>query len=105
MVVLINFDNNMIFYKLYLSYIKYSMSTYTSSLPYDLLKQLAEKSGQLSIPKNKIMEKALRIYLNQLEKSEYIKSYKKAKNDPDVMQLSEEGMIEYLKQMDSTNAD
>lgn len=79
------------------------MGTYTSSLPDDLLKELAEKSKQLSVPKNKIMEKALRIYLDQLEKSEYIRSYQRAGNDADHMQIAEEGMVDYLKQIEDTS--
>ncbi|MBT4409575.1 MAG: ribbon-helix-helix domain-containing protein, partial [Bacteroidetes bacterium] len=36
------------------------MITFTSSLPDDLLQSLNTLSGKLSIPKNKIIEKALR---------------------------------------------
>lgn len=76
------------------------MKTFTSSLPDDLLKQLNEMSEKLSLPKNKILEKALSIYLDQLVRAEYILSYKKAKKDPDLISIAEEGMQDYLKQMD-----
>jgi metal-responsive CopG/Arc/MetJ family transcriptional regulator len=76
------------------------MKTFTSSLPDDLLKQLNEMSEKLSLPKNKILEKALSIYLDQLVRAEYILSYKKAKKDPDLITIAEEGMQDYLKQMD-----
>ena len=37
------------------------MSTFTSTLPDELLAQLAETENKLSLPKNKLIEKALRI--------------------------------------------
>lgn len=75
------------------------MATFTSSLPDNLLKLLAEKAEALSVPKNKLIENALRVYLEHLEKAEYIKSYKRAAQDKEVMQIAEEGMAEYLKQL------
>lgn len=76
------------------------MTTFTSSLPADILTKLAEKSQQLAIPKNKIIERALRIYIDQLEKAEYIKSYKMAADDQDLMMVAEEGMTDYLSQIE-----
>jgi predicted transcriptional regulator len=77
------------------------MSTFTSTLPDDLLKQLSEKAKQLSLPKNKLIEKALRIYLEQLNRAEYVRSYKLLSEDEDTLLLAEEGMIEYLKQLNN----
>jgi hypothetical protein len=54
----------------------------------------------LSVPKNKLIENALRLYLEHLEKAEYIKSYKLAAQDKDTMLLAEEGMEEYLQQLE-----
>lgn len=76
------------------------MSTFTSSLPDDLLQLLAEKAKELSLPKNTIIEKALRIYLEQLNRAAYIKSYKQMAADSDTMLIAEEGMAEYLTQLD-----
>ncbi len=75
------------------------MTTYTSSLPEDLLKKLKEKADQFAMPMNKLIENALRIYLDQLNMAEYVKSYKAAAQDQDVMAIAEEGMEEYLKQL------
>jgi predicted transcriptional regulator len=75
------------------------MATFTSNLPDDLLNLLAEKAKALSLPKNKLMERALRIYLQHLEKAEYIQSYGKAQHDPDVISIAEEGMQDYLNQI------
>lgn len=75
------------------------MTTFTSTLPEDLLKLLKEKADKFSIPMNKLIEKALRIYLDQLNRAEYVKSYKQAGQDQDVMAIAEEGMEDYLKQL------
>lgn len=76
------------------------MSTFTSSLPDDLLQLLAEKAKELSVPKNTLIEKALRIYLEQLNRAAYVKSYKQMAADSDTMLVAEEGMAEYLTQLD-----
>lgn len=76
------------------------MTTFTSSLPDDLLLKLNEKARNLAIPKNKIIEKALGIYLDQLTRAEYVKSYKQATEDENILDVAEEGMEDYLKQLD-----
>ena len=76
------------------------MSTFTSSLPDDLLTLLNEKAKQLSLPKNKLIEKALRIYLDQLNRAEYIRSYRQLADDEDVLSIAEEGMEDYFKQLE-----
>ena len=75
------------------------MATFSSNLPDDLLNMLSEKAKALSLPKNKLMENALRLYLQHLEKAEYIKSYQQAANDKDVLAIAEEGMEDYLNQI------
>lgn len=76
------------------------MTTFTSTLPDELLKKLNEMAAKLAVPKNKIIEKALQIYLDQLTRAEYIKSFKSAANDDNVIAMAEEGMEDYLKQME-----
>ncbi len=76
------------------------MATFTSTLPDDLLQLLTAKAKALSLPKNKLIENALKLYLDHLEKAEYIKSYKLASQDDDILAIAEEGMIDYLKQLD-----
>ena len=75
------------------------MATYTSTLPDDLLKLLEQKARELSIPKNKLIEKALSIYLDQLNRAAYLRSYKEMAADTDLMQIAEEGMADYLSQL------
>ena len=75
------------------------MTTFTSSLPDDLMNLLSYTASKLKLPKNKLIEKALRIYLEQLNKAEYAKSYKLAGDDMDIMMVAEEGMEDYYKQI------
>jgi hypothetical protein len=75
------------------------MSTFTSSLPDSLLALLEAKAKQLSVPKNKLIERALRVYLDQLNRAEYIASYKQMAQDVDMLQMAEEGMAEYFQQI------
>jgi hypothetical protein len=76
------------------------MVTFTSSIPEDLLRLLNEKARTLSLPKNKLIENALRLYIEHLEKAEYIKSYKQATSDTDILLMAEEGIEEYFRQLE-----
>lgn len=77
------------------------MATFTSTLSDDLLEKLAYHAGRLSVPKNKLIEKALSMYLEHLKRAEYVKSYKQAAQDEDTLLLAEEGMVEYLSQIEN----
>ncbi|OFY49693.1 MAG: CopG family transcriptional regulator [Bacteroidetes bacterium GWF2_41_31] len=77
------------------------MITFTSTLPDELLLKLNNMAKRMSMPKNKIIEKALQIYLDQLTRAEYVQSYKQAATDKDLLDLAEEGMEDYLKQLNS----
>ncbi|MCE7056554.1 ribbon-helix-helix domain-containing protein [Algoriphagus sp. AGSA1] len=76
------------------------MATYTSTLPADLLQRLADYAKKLSLPKNKLVENALNLYLDHLKRAEYVKSYKQAAQDDDILLVAEEGMGNYLKQIE-----
>jgi len=76
------------------------MATFTSSLPDDLLENLSKMAKELKMPKNKIIEKALKIYLEQLDRAAFLKSYKKMANDPDMLLMAEEGMADYFRQLE-----
>lgn len=75
------------------------MTTFTSTLPNELLTRLDSTAKRLSVPKNRLIEKALRIYLDQLSRAEYIKSFKQADDDTNLLEMAEEGMEDYLKQL------
>ena len=75
------------------------MATYTSTLPDSLMALLNEKAKELAIPKNKLIEKALSIYLEQVKKAAYLKSYKQMAKDEDILSIAEEGMEDYFSQL------
>ncbi|NQT77906.1 MAG: ribbon-helix-helix protein, CopG family [Bacteroidetes bacterium] len=75
------------------------MTTFTSSLPEELLDKLDKMAKKLSTPKNSLIERALRIYLDQLNRAEYVRSFKQAGMDTNILDMAEEGMEDYLKQM------
>lgn len=77
------------------------MATFTSSLPDELLIKLAEVANQLQLPKNRLIENALRIYIDELNRKAYLKSYKKMDNDIDILQMAEDRMEAYMRQIDS----
>lgn len=78
------------------------MTTFTSSLPDTLLDRLADMAKKHRVPKNSIIEKALTIYLDQLNRAEYVRSYQEAGQDDGIMQVAEEGMTYYLTDLKNT---
>ncbi|WP_397446070.1 CopG family ribbon-helix-helix protein [Polaribacter sp. R77954] len=77
------------------------MATFTSSLPDHLLDRLSSIAKELKLPKNRLMEKALELYLEQLEKASYIKSYQQAASDKDILIVAEEGLQDYFNQVNA----
>ena len=80
------------------------MATFTSSLPDGLLERLDAMAKSLKLPKNKLMERALEIYLDQLQRAEYVASYKQAGKDESIMSIAEEGMTEYLTDLNENTS-
>lgn len=76
------------------------MTTFTSTLPEDLLNKLDLTAKKLSMPKNRLIEKALRIYLDQINRAEYVKSFKQGMDDENILNMAEEGMEDYFKQLE-----
>lgn len=74
----------------------------TTTLPKDVVDLLARKAKELKMPKNKLIERALTVYLESIEKAEYAKSYQMAADDQDLLLVAEENMIDYWKQLKST---
>ncbi len=75
-------------------------NTYTSSISESLMKKLRQYSIKYKMPKNKIIEKALNNYFEQIKKAEYIKSFKIEKNESENMELAEQGLGDFLKMID-----
>ncbi|PQJ82365.1 CopG family ribbon-helix-helix protein [Polaribacter glomeratus] len=80
------------------------MATFTSSLPDSLLEKLSNLAKELKLPKNRLIENALELYLEQLEKASYIKSYQQAATDQDILLVAKEGMHDYFNIINDTEA-
>ncbi|MBE2228946.1 MAG: CopG family transcriptional regulator [Ignavibacteria bacterium] len=75
-------------------------SIFTSSLKSPLIKRLNEHSEKYKMPKNKIIENALIKYFDELKREEYKKSFKRANKDPEMLEMAEEGLEDYLRILD-----
>ena len=75
------------------------MITFTSSLPKDILEMLNQVAAAQKMPKNKIIEESLKMYFEELERQEYIKAFKRLKDDKELNLIAEEGMEDYANQL------
>jgi predicted transcriptional regulator len=69
----------------------------TSSLSPELISRLDNYSRKFKIPKSRILEQALEAYFEKIKKAEYIRSFKMASEDQDMLSMAEEGLEDYLK--------
>jgi predicted transcriptional regulator len=76
------------------------MTTFTSSLPDQVLEKLNEIAITLKVPKNQIIERALTRYLEQIERQMYIRSYKNIASDEEIMSIAEEGLQSYNDELE-----
>jgi len=75
------------------------MPAYTSSIPDHLIEKVAEFSRELKIPKNQIIQKALEIYLRELDKAAFAADFRRLRGDKDLRVIAEEGMSDYMDQL------
>jgi predicted transcriptional regulator len=75
-------------------------SVLTTSLPDEMVNMLSRYAEKFNVPKNKILEEALKLYFDKLKKAEYTRSFRKASLDQDMQNLAEDGLAEYLKILD-----
>lgn len=74
--------------------------TFTSSINSVVMKRLRAYADKYKMPKNKIIETALNNYFDELRRSEYINSFKRANKDPEMLEMAEEGFKDYLRILD-----
>jgi len=75
------------------------MTTFTSSLPQEVLDELNRVSTERNQPKNKILEESLKMYFEELEKQKWKSQLKALADDPEMIAIAEEGMGDYYKQL------
>jgi metal-responsive CopG/Arc/MetJ family transcriptional regulator len=71
--------------------------TYTSTLPDDLITLVNEYAEKYKVSKNKIIEKALRRFLFEAKRKEFQEGFKRVANDPEIVEVAEMGMGDYLE--------
>jgi predicted DNA-binding protein len=69
----------------------------TSSLSPELISRLDNYSRKFMIPKSRILEQALEAYFEKIKKAEYIRSFRMAAGDSEILSMAEEGLEDYLK--------
>ena len=74
--------------------------TFTSTLPEKIIGQLNSYAELLKTKKNKIIERALLKYFEENRRNEFVKSYKRANDDAEMLMMVEEGIEDYLNLLD-----
>ncbi len=75
------------------------MATFTSSLPDKTLAQLASIAHRLDVPKNQLVNQALIKYFFEMERQQYIDSFKQIANDDEMLGMADMGLGDYLDQL------
>lgn len=74
--------------------------TFTSSINNSLMEKLRDYSNKYKLPKNKIIENALKKYFDDLKRAEYIRSFQKENEENENAELAEQGLDDFLKMID-----
>lgn len=74
--------------------------TYTSSLPEPVAQALTQYTQQVGKAKNEVIELALREFFDRQKRQDFIEGFKRANQDQETIALAEEGMDDYLQQLD-----
>lgn len=73
--------------------------TYTSTLPNLVMEEVAEYAKKNKVSKNKVIEIALKKLFEEELKKELEETFKIAAQDEELLEMAEEGLSEYLKQL------
>ncbi|MBA3674271.1 MAG: CopG family transcriptional regulator [Chitinophagaceae bacterium] len=73
--------------------------TYTSTLPNMVMEEVVEYAKKKKISKNKVIEIALKKLLDEEIRNELMESFKKIADDPEMIEMAEWGLGDYLEQL------
>ena len=76
------------------------MTTYTSSLPDEVLAKLSDIANELRVPKNRLIERALSLYLENIERQLFIRGFQKKKGNSELLELAEMGGQDFLAELE-----
>jgi hypothetical protein len=71
----------------------------TTSLPKSLVEQIALYGKENGKKKNQIIEESLSLFLMNEKKNHFINSFKRASLDKDIVNMAEEGLLDYKRQL------
>jgi hypothetical protein len=77
----------------------YKKITYTSTLPHLVMDGVVEYAKKKKISKNKVIEIAVKKLLEEEIKNDLIESFKKISGDPEIIEMAEWGLEDYVKQL------
>ncbi len=69
----------------------------TTSLSSELIERLNEFSVRFKMTKSSMIEQALESYFEKIQRAEFIRSFRNAASDKEVIYMAEEGLEDYLK--------
>lgn len=72
---------------------------YTSTLPPFLMRWLEETAKKQKVAKKSIIVQALMNFRDTCKKREMAKDFKRMAKDPEIIAMAEEGMDDYLNQL------
>ncbi|MCB0647321.1 MAG: hypothetical protein KDC49_11695 [Saprospiraceae bacterium] len=75
------------------------MTTLTTSLPESTIKELNDLAKKLNVPKNQILNLALKKYLHNIEQELYIQSFKRVGEDSEMQQLADLGISDFTSEL------
>lgn len=75
------------------------MKTFTTSLPESTIKELNDLAKKLNVPKNQILNLALKKYLHNIEQELYIQSFKRVGEDSEMQQLADLGISDFTSEL------
>lgn len=73
--------------------------TYTSTLPIEVMESITEFAKQKKLSKNKIIESALKSFLEEEKRKDYEEGFKRVAQDTEMNEIAEEGMGGYAAQI------
>jgi hypothetical protein len=74
-------------------------NTYTIALPRMIVNEIAKYAERNKISKNKVIEIAVKRFMEAEIKNELINSFKQVANDPEIKEMAEWGLGDYLEQL------
>jgi len=73
--------------------------TFTNNMSSDLMQWMEKYSASKQLTRRAVMEAALTEFRKSIRRKEYAESFKRASLDPEMKDMAEEGLEDYLKQL------